>query len=98
LIGGPGYHYSHKLAEGENPKTIAGRLTRELRSALRGKDAPVQGLDGPIHYPKVGLKLAAAWMRYHGATMAASSGLRCRRGFKLCAVFVLDLDETDLRS
>ena len=40
-----GYRYSKKLAEGENAKTIAGRLTRELRLALRGRDAPVQGFD-----------------------------------------------------
>ena len=32
-----GYRYSKKLAEGENAKTIAGRLTRELRLALRGR-------------------------------------------------------------
>jgi hypothetical protein len=45
-----GYRYSKKLAEGDNPKTIAGRLTRELRAALRGKDAPVQSFDSKIEY------------------------------------------------
>ncbi len=45
-----GYRYTHKLAEGENAETIAGRLTRELREALRGRDAPVRGFDEPIEY------------------------------------------------
>jgi hypothetical protein len=45
-----GYRYSKKLSAGDNPKIIAGRLTRELRSALRGKDAPAQGFDEPIKY------------------------------------------------
>jgi hypothetical protein len=47
-----GKFYKRKLADGQNPKVIAGRLTRELRSALRGKNAPTNGFDGPIHYPK----------------------------------------------
>ena len=49
---GDGKFYKQKLADGQNPKVIAGRLTRELRSALRGKNAPTNGFDGPIHYPK----------------------------------------------
>jgi hypothetical protein len=49
---GDGKFYKQKLADGQNPKLIAGRLTRQLRTALRGKDAPVNGFDGPIHYPK----------------------------------------------
>jgi hypothetical protein len=48
-----GKFYKRKLADGENPKVIAGRLTRELRTALRGKNAPVNGFDGPIRYPKI---------------------------------------------
>jgi hypothetical protein len=50
---GDGKFYKRKLADGENPKVIAGRLTRELRTALRGKNAPVNGFDGPIRYPKI---------------------------------------------
>ena len=46
-----GRKYTHKLREGENAKVIAGRMTRELRSALRG-NAPTQGFAGPIDYPK----------------------------------------------
>jgi hypothetical protein len=47
---GDGKFYKQKLVDGQNPKMIAGRLTRELRSALRGKDAAKNGFDGPIHY------------------------------------------------
>jgi hypothetical protein len=50
---GDGKYYRQTLKPGENPKVIAGRLTRELRLALRGgKNAPVAGFDGPIIYPK----------------------------------------------
>jgi hypothetical protein len=49
-----GKYYKQKLADGENPKVIAGRLTRELRLALRGKDAPVRGFDGPLQYRRDG--------------------------------------------
>ena len=45
-----GYRYSKKLAEGDVAEVIAGRLTRELHLALRGKDAPVQGFDSKIEY------------------------------------------------
>jgi hypothetical protein len=45
-----GYRYTKKLADGEIASVIAGRLTRELRSALRGKNAPVQGFDSKIEY------------------------------------------------
>jgi hypothetical protein len=45
-----GYRYSKKLAEGDVAEVIAGRLTRELHSALRGRDAPVQGFDSKIEY------------------------------------------------
>jgi hypothetical protein len=44
-----GKRYTHKLCEGENPKVIAGRLTGELRTALRGI-GPTQGFAGPIQY------------------------------------------------
>jgi hypothetical protein len=49
-----GNKYSHELAEGETAKVVACRLTRELRTALRGKDAQVSDFDGPIEYPKTG--------------------------------------------
>jgi hypothetical protein len=42
-----GYPYTHK---GDNPETIAGRLTHKLRSALRGRNAQVQGFDSKIEY------------------------------------------------
>jgi hypothetical protein len=46
-----GRRYSQKLEPGENPKQIAGRLTRKLRDSLRGRDN-VTGFDGPISYPR----------------------------------------------
>jgi hypothetical protein len=49
---GDGKFYKQKLADGQNPKVITARMTRELRTALRGKNAPVNGFDGPIRYPK----------------------------------------------
>jgi hypothetical protein len=45
-----GYEYKKKLADGEIASVIAGRLTRELHSALRGRDAPVQSFDSKIEY------------------------------------------------
>jgi|SRR5690349_13957790 len=48
-----GKKYTHKLAAGDNPKQIAARLTRELRKALRGPNAPPSGFGGPINYPKM---------------------------------------------
>jgi len=47
-----GKKYSHKLAEGDNPKQIAARLTKDLRKALRGSNASPRGFSGPINYPK----------------------------------------------
>jgi hypothetical protein len=47
---GDGKFYKQKLADGQTPRVIAARLTRELRSALRGNDAAKNGFDGPIHY------------------------------------------------
>lgn len=47
-----GKKYSHKLAEGDNPKQIAARLTKDLRKALRGPNAPPRGFSGPSNYPK----------------------------------------------
>ncbi len=45
-----GKYYKHKLREGENATTITGRLTKELRKALR-RDGPGLGFEGPISYP-----------------------------------------------
>lgn len=47
--------YLKKLKPGENPKVFAGRLTKKLRLALRGKRAVATGFDGPIAYPKGGM-------------------------------------------
>jgi hypothetical protein len=44
-----GYEYRKKLAEGEIASVIAGRLTKELRLALR-EHVPTQGFDEPIKY------------------------------------------------
>ena len=44
--------YSKPIANGDSAKTIAGRLTKDFRYALRGKDGRVNGFDRPIRYPK----------------------------------------------
>ncbi len=46
-----GRTYKHKLQDGENPKRIAGRLTRKLRDALRDSSGGVEGFSGAINYP-----------------------------------------------
>ena len=47
--------YSAKL-DGEDPQIIAGRLTRQLRDALRGKkDAPPAGFGSPLNYGPTGV-------------------------------------------
>ena len=44
--------YTAKLQPNDDANVIAGRLTRKLRDALRGKrDAP-SGFSGPLSYPK----------------------------------------------
>ena len=45
-----GRQYTHALGPNEDARTIARRLTKELRGALRGGDAPRAGFDGPIEY------------------------------------------------
>ena len=45
-----GRQYTHALGPNEDARTIARRLTKELRAALRGGDAPRAGFDGPIEY------------------------------------------------
>jgi hypothetical protein len=49
-----GNTYKHKLAQGEDAKTVAARLTRKLRLALQGKSEAPTGFRGPIAYPKIG--------------------------------------------
>jgi hypothetical protein len=47
-----GKTYTAKLQPNDDANVIAGRLTRKLRDALRGKrDAP-SGFSGPLNYPK----------------------------------------------
>ena len=47
--------YTAKL-DGEDPHIIAGRLTRQLRDALIGKEnAPPAGFGSPLNYPKSGV-------------------------------------------
>jgi len=45
-----GRKYTHALDPKEAARTIARMLTKELRSALRGGDAPRAGFGGPIEY------------------------------------------------
>jgi hypothetical protein len=47
-----GKPYSQPLKEGENPRVIAGRLTKRFRSVLRGKPG-VSGFSSPINYPRI---------------------------------------------
>jgi hypothetical protein len=50
-----GKHYRHTLAPNDNPRQIAARMTKEFRSALRGKaGAPLAGFEyGPLRYPPI---------------------------------------------
>jgi hypothetical protein len=48
-----GRKYSHKLRPEEDSRAVACRLTKELRLALRGNSAPVNGFEGKIQYPKI---------------------------------------------
>ena len=49
-----GKTYTQKLIPGENPKPVAGVLTRRFAKARRGGDAPPKGFGAPIEYPKNG--------------------------------------------
>jgi hypothetical protein len=51
---GTGKRYTHKLAAGEDARSVAARMTKELRNALR-KGAPANGFTGKISYPKMGI-------------------------------------------
>jgi hypothetical protein len=50
-----GKRYTHKIGPGDDPRLIAARLTRELRKAFRGSEAPKAGFEGKIAYRKLGL-------------------------------------------
>ena len=50
-----GKTYTHKLAPGDDVNEIAERLTKELRSALRGKSAGPSNFNGPLNYPRSGI-------------------------------------------
>jgi len=51
-----GRRYTHKLQPGEFHKTIAARLTKQLRGAMRELGGRVNGFDGrPIDYPPLGI-------------------------------------------
>ena len=45
-----GRQYTHALGANEDARTIARRLTKELRAALRGGDAALASFNGPIEY------------------------------------------------
>src|SRR5262249_49569514 len=49
-----GKTYTHKLAPGDDAGEIAGRLTKELRSALQRKSNAPGGFGGPLNYPSKG--------------------------------------------
>ena len=49
-----GKTYTHKLAPGDDAYVIAGRLTKELRLALRGKSSAPSGFNGPLLYKRDG--------------------------------------------
>jgi hypothetical protein len=44
--------YSRKLEAGDTAKAVAGRLTKDFRYMLRGKDIRVNGFDRPSRHPK----------------------------------------------
>ena len=45
-----GRQYTHALGPNEDARTIARRLTKELRAALRGGYSASAGFSGPIEY------------------------------------------------
>ena len=50
-----GKTYTAKLGPGDNAHETAGQLTKKLRDALRGKNAPPTGFSAPLNYPKIGV-------------------------------------------
>lgn len=49
-----GKTYTHKLEAGDNPKQIAGLLTKKFRKVRRGNNAAPHDFSAPIAYPKTG--------------------------------------------
>jgi hypothetical protein len=49
-----GRTYTKKLEDGESEYVIAGRLTKQFRTARRGDKHQVAGFSGPIKYPDHG--------------------------------------------
>ena len=47
-----GKNYTQKLNVGDNPKQIAGLLTKKFAKTRRGNIAPPRGFGSPIEYPK----------------------------------------------
>jgi len=43
------------VAKNEDSGAVACKMTKELRLALRGSKASVNGFDGPINYAKTGV-------------------------------------------
>jgi hypothetical protein len=50
-----GKTYSKKLEPGEDPRVIAGRLTKQFRRARRGDKNSVPGFHDQIIYPPLGI-------------------------------------------
>jgi hypothetical protein len=49
-----GKKWRHKLEPNENARSVAARMTKQLRLALLpGGKAPVNGFDRPLQYPKL---------------------------------------------
>jgi hypothetical protein len=48
-----GKQYSQKISEGDDPRVLAGRLTKELRNALLGKSAQVAGFSRALEYKNI---------------------------------------------
>jgi hypothetical protein len=77
-----GRTYTAKL-DGEDPSTVAGRLTKKLRDALAGKkdkDAP-SGFRGPLNYGPTGIY----WRGRPFVTWAEATGIRAFKRF--CSAF-----------
>jgi hypothetical protein len=50
-----GKKYTHKLGAGQDAKMFAGRMTKQLRLALLGKDPDRVGARSELKYPNLGL-------------------------------------------
>ncbi len=47
-----GDYFTHKLAPDDNPRLIAGRLTKTIRTMIHGED---NGFYRPLNYPNIGV-------------------------------------------